>query len=144
MHRITDWTELTGCRPFPLVTGSQSQKGAIAAPERHDLRNCKQASLLTKTSWDSGQSTSTWEGAPVVHPENQAAGTAAKSPQSCPTLCDPTDGSPPGSPIPGILQQGWDYQIIMPFSWILWILDTIYCLLIVFVMEVLKGLWHLG
>ena len=24
--------------------------------------------------------------------------------QSCPTLCDPTDGSPPGSPVPGILQ----------------------------------------
>ena len=29
----------------------------------------------------------------------------AKSLQSCPTLCDPIDGSPPGSPIPGILQQ---------------------------------------
>ena len=28
----------------------------------------------------------------------------AKSLQSCPTLCDPTDGSPPGSPVPGILQ----------------------------------------
>ena len=29
---------------------------------------------------------------------------AAKSLQSCPTLCDPIDGSTPGSPIPGILQ----------------------------------------
>ena len=29
---------------------------------------------------------------------------AAKSRQSCPTLCDPIDGSPPGSPIPGMLQ----------------------------------------
>ena len=29
---------------------------------------------------------------------------AAKSLQSCPTLCNPIDGSPPGSPIPGILQ----------------------------------------
>ena len=29
---------------------------------------------------------------------------AAKSRQSCLTLCDPTDGSPPGSPVPGILQ----------------------------------------
>ena len=29
---------------------------------------------------------------------------AAKSLQSCPTLCDPIDGRPPGSPIPGILQ----------------------------------------
>ena len=32
------------------------------------------------------------------------AAAAAKSLQSCPTLCDPTDGSPPGSAIPGILQ----------------------------------------
>ena len=33
-----------------------------------------------------------------------AATTAAKLLQSCPTLCDPIDGSPPGYPIPGILQ----------------------------------------
>ena len=33
-----------------------------------------------------------------------SAAAAAKSLQSCPTLCDPLDGSPPGSPIPGILQ----------------------------------------
>ena len=33
-----------------------------------------------------------------------AAAAAAKSLQSCPTLCDPIDGSPPGSPIPGIFQ----------------------------------------
>ena len=32
------------------------------------------------------------------------AATAAKSLQSCPTLCDPIDGSPPGSPVPGTLQ----------------------------------------
>ena len=39
-----------------------------------------------------------------------AAAAAAKSLQSCPTLCDPIDGSPPGSPVPGILQArtlGW-------------------------------------
>ena len=33
-----------------------------------------------------------------------AAAAAAKSLQSCPTPCDPMDGSPPGSAIPGILQ----------------------------------------
>ena len=33
-----------------------------------------------------------------------AATATAKSLQSCPTLCDPIDGSPPGSPVPGILQ----------------------------------------
>ena len=32
------------------------------------------------------------------------AAAAAKSLPSCPTLCDPRDGSPPGSPVPGILQ----------------------------------------
>ena len=32
------------------------------------------------------------------------AAAAAKSLQLCPTLCDPIDGSPPGSAIPGILQ----------------------------------------
>ena len=35
---------------------------------------------------------------------NPTAAAAAKSLQSCPTLCNPIDGSPPGSPIPGILQ----------------------------------------
>ena len=29
---------------------------------------------------------------------------AAESPQLCPTLCDPIDGCPPSSPVPGILQ----------------------------------------
>ena len=36
--------------------------------------------------------------------EDAAAAAAAKSLQSYPTLCDPRDGSPPGSPIPGILR----------------------------------------
>ena len=35
---------------------------------------------------------------------NIVTAAAAKSLQSCPTLCDPIDGSPPGSPVPGILQ----------------------------------------
>ena len=33
-----------------------------------------------------------------------AAAAAAQSLQSCPTLCDPIDSSPPGSPVPGILK----------------------------------------
>ena len=39
----------------------------------------------------------------VLH-RTAAAAAAAKSLQSCTTLCDPIDGSPPGSPVPGILQ----------------------------------------
>ena len=41
---------------------------------------------------------------PVFREEVFAAAAAAKSLQSCPTLCDPIDGSLPGSPVPGILQ----------------------------------------
>ena len=36
--------------------------------------------------------------------QSHAAAAAAKLLQSCPTLCNPIDGSPPGSPVPGILQ----------------------------------------
>ena len=45
-----------------------------------------------------------------------AAAAAAKSLQSCPTLCDPIDGSPPGSPIPGILQAGTLEWVGISFS----------------------------
>ena len=41
---------------------------------------------------------------------------AAKSLQSCPTLCDPIDGSPPGSPIPGILQTRTLEWVAISFS----------------------------
>ena len=42
--------------------------------------------------------------------------TAAKSRQSCPTLCDPIDGSPPGSPLPGILQARTLEWVAIAFS----------------------------
>ena len=45
-----------------------------------------------------------------------AAAAAAKSLQSCPTLCDPTDGSPPGSPVPGILQARTLEWVAISFS----------------------------
>ena len=41
---------------------------------------------------------------------------AAKSNQSCPTLCDPVDGSPPGSPVPGILQARTLEWVAISFS----------------------------
>ena len=44
------------------------------------------------------------------------ADSAAKSLQSCPTLCDPIDGSPPGSPIPGILQARTLEWVAISFS----------------------------
>ena len=46
----------------------------------------------------------------------QSATATAKSLQSCPTLCDPIDGSPPGSPIPGILQARTLEWVAISFS----------------------------
>ena len=45
-----------------------------------------------------------------------AAAAAAKSLQSCPTLCDAIDGSPPGSPVPGILQARTLEWVAISFS----------------------------
>ena len=47
---------------------------------------------------------------------SSSAAAAAKSPQSCPTLCDPIDGGPPGSPIPGILQARTVERVAISFS----------------------------
>ena len=52
-------------------------------------------------------------------------GAAAKSLQLCPTLCDPIDGSPPGSPIPGILQARtleWVWALLQPLKSSLYVL----------------------
>ena len=48
--------------------------------------------------------------------DNNAAAAAAKSLQSCLTLCDPIDGSPPGSSVPGILQAGILEWVAISFS----------------------------
>ena len=47
---------------------------------------------------------------------NMLSAAAAKSLQSCPTLCDPIDGSPPGSPVPGILQARTLEWVAISFS----------------------------
>ena len=44
------------------------------------------------------------------------AAAAAKSLQSCPTLCDPIDGSPPGSPVPGIFRARTLEWVAISFS----------------------------
>ena len=46
----------------------------------------------------------------------KATAAAAKSRQSCLTLCDPIDGSPPGSPVPGILQARTLEWVAISFS----------------------------
>ena len=48
----------------------------------------------------------------VLIPQNNVAAAAAKSLQLCPTLCDPIDGSAPGSPVPGILKATLEWVAI--------------------------------
>ena len=64
---------------------------------------CKVEALKKNVGVESVDITFEAEGLDVLYWEKLAAA-AAKLLQSCPTLCDPIDGSPPGSPIPGILQ----------------------------------------
>ena len=53
---------------------------------------------------------------PLLLDANVAAAAAAKSLRSCPILCDPIDGSPPGSPILGILQARTLEWVAISFS----------------------------
>ena len=48
--------------------------------------------------------------------DREVAAAAAKLLQSCPTLCDPIDGSPSGSPVPGILQARTLEWVAISFS----------------------------
>ena len=65
------------------------------------------------------------------------AAAAAKSFHSCPTLCDPIDGSPPGSPGPGILQARILEWVATAFSkisprYLLFIIDPIFANIILY------------
>ena len=53
---------------------------------------------------------------PRGFPSSSAAAAAAKSLQSCSTLCDPIDSSPPGFPVPGILQARTLEWVAISFS----------------------------
>ena len=83
MEIVSDGTEQCGCKGF-----SKSNQGGLYYDLNHDkihpdhfLKGQEFASLYFGS-----------------------AAAAAKSLQSCPTLCDPIDRSPPGYPLPGILQ----------------------------------------
>ena len=76
----------------------------------------KHSSDLGKTDWTSLQIAifrRLYELNPCL---SSAAAAAAKLLQSCPTLCDPTQGSPPGSPVPGILQARTLEWVAISFS----------------------------
>ena len=58
----------------------------------------------------------TLEGNLDLHKVVESTAAAAKSLQSCPTLCDPIDSSPPSSPVPGILQARTLEWVAISFS----------------------------
>ena len=70
---------------------------------------------VTNGQMEESQNISLWRWVPRDSPLLYAVA-AAKSLQSCPTLCDPIDGSPPGSPIPGILQARTLEWVAIAFS----------------------------
>ena len=82
-------------------------------PDNHDrVTYLESHSLECKVKWTLGSI-----------PTNKASGSdevpvaaTAKSLQSCPTLCDPIDSIPPGSPIPGILQARTPEWVAISFS----------------------------
>ena len=68
-----------------------------------------------------GEISATLEKEIATHFSIATAATAAKSLQSCPTLCDPIDGSPPGSSVPRILQARiLEWVAISFFSILVW------------------------
>ena len=73
---------------------------------------------IGRTLDDINQSKILYDPLPRVINKNQSKqiAAAAKSLQSCPTLCDPIDGSPPGSPVPGILQARTLEWVAISFS----------------------------
>ena len=91
---------------------------SVGVRQRGPCRPCRSLTRLACTGWcssfplpvDCGH----WNDSPQVtlghlsgtgHPQPLIITTiTTKSLQSCPTLCNPIDGSPPGSPVPGILQ----------------------------------------
>ena len=70
--------------------------------------------MLGLSIWKS--TTTSCPSSPRAQPSAGHRAAAAKSLQSCPTLCHPTDGSPPGSPVPGILQARTLEWVAISFS----------------------------
>ena len=73
----------------------------------------KTLGLHSKTNYDFDALSENQGDDSEIHVEGAAA---AKLLQSYPTLCDPIDGSPPGSPVPGILQARTLEWVVISFS----------------------------
>ena len=116
--RILEWVAMPSSRGIPdpgieptsHASHTSGQPGSLPlAQARKPLLQC---SFLTCLEFPSSGLFHISDPQLVWHP----FAAAAKSLQSCPTLCDPIDGSPPGSSIPGILQARTREWVAISFS----------------------------
>ena len=104
--------------PTELARASLSSWGGEGGAGRWKLQGNLRVYLALVSIFSMGSSNRTpwlWALQPSKR-EMYAAAAAAKSLQLCPTLCDPIDGSPPGSPVPGILQARTLEWVAISFS----------------------------
>ena len=107
-----------------VLNGATEIYAGAAPPGRvKDKSSCNEVLqinwILQSTSprAHNGNLVNPWTAAPALPwKQNGSAAAAAKSLQSCPTLCDPIDGSPPGSAVPGILQARTLEWVAISFS----------------------------
>ena len=85
------------------------QEMPVQSLDQEDALEKEMATHSSILAWRIPMDRGAWQA--TVH-----AAAAAKSLQSCPTLCDPIDGSPPGSPVPGILQERTLEWVAISFS----------------------------
>ena len=83
----------------------------MAIIKKSSNNNCWRGCEVKATSYILGGNVNWYS-----HYRERYAAAAAKLLQSCPTLCDPIDGSPPGSPVPGILQARTLEWVAISFS----------------------------
>ena len=99
--RREDWIFMAVSRDFlSLILNQKSRLNSVSLLTVISIQNCEKNQkrwVYMKVHWKS----KTWY---KWKRFAKAAAAAAKSLQSSPTLCDPIDSSPPGSPVPGILQ----------------------------------------
>ena len=94
-------------QPTPIFLPGRSH-------EQRSLVGYSPLGLATVQTWLKRHSTS--PNSCIFHTQILIYAAAAKSLQSCPTLCDPMDGSPPGYPVPGILQARTLEWVAISFS----------------------------
>ena len=100
------WTQALMC------LSQWSHTGHTLFPQQQVMKTCVRSHLLGELVKDAAPRVFTRERS-HRHPLPAAA---AKLLQSCPTLCDPIDGSPPGSTVPGILQARTLAWVAVSFS----------------------------